>query len=291
MDACPLCRSRLGDAIRNRELLSRYPTILHVHACEQDGRAAECLAEETGIEILSVALPRTRSDNARQRFAGEIENLAARVAHRHGVSSDPARLPGAVERVERLRQRLRALRRTLPFADFAERFFEILAAGVDGTHDMPPAPPSGDALPLLLVGSCTSRNDLVFARDLADAGADIVDDLTPSIGGFLGTRIPPGTSSWEALASAWFDRPDVAARPNDAWHDWIRARIEATRPAGVLFRALRFCDVHSGEQVRVREAVAPLPFLFLDDEFDVSVRPRRRTRIEAFLEMIRCRKG
>jgi benzoyl-CoA reductase/2-hydroxyglutaryl-CoA dehydratase subunit BcrC/BadD/HgdB len=136
-----------------------------------------------------------------------------------------------------------------------------------------------------------ARDDLVFAREIAGHGADIVADETRLLGGFLDVEVPAAAETLEEVARAYFRQPDIGVRPNDAYFTALKKKVESTGVDGVLFRCLKFCDVHFGEQRRIREALAPLPVLLLDDEYDAAARPRRETRVGAFMEMLRCRKA
>ncbi|MBN2490007.1 MAG: 2-hydroxyacyl-CoA dehydratase [Planctomycetes bacterium] len=294
-DACPFCRSQVGVA-EAAPWLGRVAFLAAFSACDQENRMLETCGRFLDLEIQVAGAPRTRSPNALARYREDLERLRCRLEERFEAALETARLAGAVAKMRRLRARLRARRADLEFADFAELVQGCLMLGVDPALEFlaslePKAPPAARPLRLFLAGSCVARDDLVFARELAELGAEIVGDLTRLVGGLLACDVPEGTSTLAALAEAYFHQPDMGARPNDGYYAALAQAVEAVRVDGVLLRCLKFCDIHSGERRRVKEALEPLPVLFLDDEYDAAARPRRRTRLESFVEMIRCRKA
>jgi benzoyl-CoA reductase/2-hydroxyglutaryl-CoA dehydratase subunit BcrC/BadD/HgdB len=292
-DACPLCRSRIGEGAAGAHRLGDLPLLVGLARCDQERRMFETLDRLLGLPVLCSVAPRTRSENAFDRYVEEVQHLVLELEFRFGTRFRQEALPAAIARVSRLRRRLRRWRGRLGFPDFATLAHGSLALGAEEAFELldelePPEPPA-PSVRLLLAGSCVARDDLVFARDLERLGAEIVEDATAYLGVVLDLEVPPSAASVRDVAWSYFHQPDVAARPNDAYYDALRRKVESTAPDGVLYRALKFCDVCAGEQVRVREAVAPVPVLVLDDEYDASARPRRLTRLEAFMEMIRCR--
>lgn len=294
-DACPFCRSQAGE-VESAPWLKKLGLIVSFSACDQERRMLETLVEFHGLEVLQAAAPRTRTENALGRYVEDLEHLHAEITYRFGVRLTPAGLREGVGRVRSLKARLRALRSRLPFADFATLAYGCFLVGVDRARNWLDeleverfAPP---AIRLLLAGSCVARDDLVFARELAaHHDADIVGDRTRLLGGVLDLEVPEEAETLEQVASAYFHQCDIGARPNEAYYAALKREVAAAGVDGVLFRCLKFCDVNSGEQRRIREALAPIPVLFLDDEYDAAARPRRETRVGAFMEMLRCRKA
>lgn len=294
-DACPLCRSQVGAAIPTASWVRKLPLILGFNGCDQRGRMLETLETFQGLVIHASTVPRTRTENAFRRYLEDLEQLAGVLALRFGTRMEPGAIHGSVSKVRDVRNRLTALRGRFSFVDFVSLAYDCLFLGVDraGTFlsGLVPEDRKPPEIRLFLAGSCLAREDRDFACDLTRFGADVVDDATALLGGYLDLCVPEDTATLEALAAAYFHQPDVAARPNDGYHDTLRRRVEAAAPDGILYRCLKFCDVNTGEQMRLRKAFEPLPVLFLDDEYDAAARPRRLTRLEAFMEMIRCRKA
>jgi benzoyl-CoA reductase/2-hydroxyglutaryl-CoA dehydratase subunit BcrC/BadD/HgdB len=293
-DACPFCRSQVG-AAEGAPWLERMAMLVAFAACDQEGRMLETLHRFLGLEVLVAGVPRTRGPNALARYREDLEGLRRRLEERFGVGLEPARLAAAVEKMRQLRAGLLARRDALSFADFAELVQGCLVLGAEEALEflegVDPGVRPARPIRLLLAGSCVARDDLVFARELEELETEIVADLTRLVHGLLAREIPEGASTLAELAEAYFHQPDMGARPNDGYYAALARAVETVAVDGVLFRCLKFCDIHSGERRRVKEALAPLPVLFLDDEYDAAARPRRRTRLESFVEMIRCRKA
>ncbi len=294
-DACPLCRSQVGAAIPAASWVRKLPLILGFIGCDQRGRMLETLEAFHGLPLLASTVPRTRTENAFRRYLEDLEHLVDVLAHRFNTRMESGAIQRSVQKVQYVRSRLTELRGQFSFADFVSLAYDCLLLGVDRAgaflDGLVPEGRKPPEIRLFLAGSCLAREDRDFARELVRFGADVVDDATALLGGFLDLSVPKDAAILEDLAAAYFHQPDVAARPNDGYHDTLRRKVGVVAPDGILYRCLKFCDVNTGEQMRLRKAYEPLPVLFLDDEYDAAARPRRLTRLEAFTEMIRCRKA
>jgi benzoyl-CoA reductase/2-hydroxyglutaryl-CoA dehydratase subunit BcrC/BadD/HgdB len=292
-DSCPLCRAALGGLLGTEAWVRRLGLVIAGTACDQQRRMLEALGRYHQIPVFAFGVPRTCSANARRRYGEGLERLVRELEGRFGVRLEPDRLRAAVESHRRLRARLLRLRPSLGFGRFAELAADCLFLGaarapelLDGA-DPPAADPPETRL--LLAGSCLGREDAAFlAEALAASGADFVDDATGLLAGRLEVEVPSGTADVATLAAAYFDQPDIARRPNDAYYSWLKRKAVSSRADGVVFRFLKFCDLNAAERLRVREALAPLPVVFLDEEGGPGEAARRRTRLEALLESIRC---
>ena len=293
-DSCPLCRAALSPPPAGEGWIRRLGLVIAGTACDQQRRMLEAFGRCHQVPVFSFGVPRTCSENARRRYFGQLERLVGELEGRFGVRLEPEELRAAAETHRRLRARLLRLRPGLSFARFAGLVADCLFLGAGRALELlgaaePPAarPPE---VRLLLAGSCLGREDAaLLAEALAPLGADFVADATASLAGPLEVEVPAGAGDLAALAAAYFDQPDIARRPNDAYYAWLRRKAASARADGAVFRFLKFCDLNAAEQLRVRDALAPLPVVFLDEEGGAGEAARRRTRLEALLEGVRCR--
>ncbi len=142
---------------------------------------------------------------------------------------------------------------------------------------------------LMIVGS--EDDDTEFLGYTEDLGATIVvDEHCTGTRYFLGTT-PEDPDPMRALAQRYVGKPPCPSRDWDA-----RTRIGHTvrlakeyGAQGVLLIQQKFCDPHELDTPALKAALEKegIPTLFL--EFDVTIPfGQFRTRIEAFLEMIRA---
>jgi benzoyl-CoA reductase/2-hydroxyglutaryl-CoA dehydratase subunit BcrC/BadD/HgdB len=299
-DSCPFCRTVLGGLTR----AGRPGFVIAGTACDQERRMLEALGRWSGLRVLAFSVPRTTGDNALRRYQEQVAAIMRQLEIEFGVRLQPGALRAAVADYRQLRARLAEWRPVLGFAEFtrlvADGFFmgparalaalNSVGAGFKPAPATLAAPPAG--LRIVLAGSCLLRNDAdALEAALRPAGAEIVDDVMALPSGLLEVEAPADDDRPAAVAAAWFRRPDIGCRPNDAWHAKLKRKVQAARADAVIFRVLKFCDANAAEQLRVREALAPVPVLFLDEEPGDGAAARRRTRLEALLETVLCRKA
>jgi len=295
-DSCRLCRAMLGAPEDEAPWVRRLGLLAAGSACDQQRRMIESFGRLGAVEVFAFGVPRTTGENARQRYGEQLDRLARVLEAKSGVRLQENSLRAAVDGYRRLRARLREFRPRLPFAEFVglvadgfflgpERALPLLESAGTGGRREPP-------VRLLLAGSCLGRSD---ARQLAEAlpagEADFVDDATGTVAGVLETEVPSGTKGLAGVATAYFGQAEIARRPNDAYYAHLLRKAAEVRADAVVFRFVKFCDVNAAEALRVKAALAPRPVLFLDEEPGGGAQARRRTRIEALLEGLRCRRA
>jgi len=136
---------------------------------------------------------------------------------------------------------------------------------------------TGSPLNLARPGS-TERSVYAAKASVSQAGQDS-----------FATPTTPGGCSADApllarLARGWLANcVDVFQRPNTRLYDWLRERITARKPRGIVLWHYVGCDLWRAEAQPLREAFG-LPVLLLDAD---EVAPQRNTgRLEAFLESL-----
>ena len=295
-DSCALCRGLLGAPGAGAGWMKRLGLVAAGTACDQERRMVESFARTHGIPVRAFGVPRTLGENARGRYRAQLARLASTLESLAGARLDPTRLREEAARHRESRRRLRALGGRLPFGEFLGLVEDCLFLGarralalLDETVDPEGRKPS---VRLLLAGSCLDRSEAAeLDAVLEPAGAGIVDDVTAFPAGWLDLEVPADGDALEALADAHFAQPDPGRRPNDAWLAHLGRRAKSARADAVLFRFVRFCDTNAAEQLRVKEALAPLPVFFLEEDASSGADARRRTRLEAALEALSCRRA
>jgi benzoyl-CoA reductase/2-hydroxyglutaryl-CoA dehydratase subunit BcrC/BadD/HgdB len=284
--ACSWCKSALG-ALQEGDVWIGGAT------CDQMRRTLELAGRTAGADSYVVGVPKTRTPEAEELFVREIGNLAAELARRTGRRLDPEALRRAIEARDRVRARMRTVRRGLSGSEFTAlvHLAERLPAGEmeDVLDRLPPPAARPPGVPVLVSGSPTTPAELGWFRLLEKAGLDVVADATCTGDRAIDFTVglSPGEDPLRALALAYFRRPPcLFVRPNDAFYEYA-ARLAAERGArAVVWRSVRGCDICGLEAPRA-ERLLGRPILALDMSYGDADSVRVRTRVEAFAESLR----
>jgi benzoyl-CoA reductase/2-hydroxyglutaryl-CoA dehydratase subunit BcrC/BadD/HgdB len=205
-------------------------------------------------------------------LAALLKDLTDRVDH--GTLTDgPARLQIAFNRAA-----------TSPFAETAAFVRELIAEPADGG-----AP---EAVPLYLFGNVLP--DPESFRLFAACGARIAaSDLCSGTRLFQTIDITAGKDPYTGLAAAVLGQRPCARtfdpeRPVRIADD-VLAEARAAGARGVICHTVKFCDPYLARLAIVRRKLqeAGMPFLVLEGDCTLRSIGQQRTRIEAFVEMLR----
>jgi benzoyl-CoA reductase/2-hydroxyglutaryl-CoA dehydratase subunit BcrC/BadD/HgdB len=205
-------------------------------------------------------------------LAGLLKTLAERVDN--GTLADgPARLQAAFNRAA-----------TSPFAETTAVIRELLAE--------PAGDGDPDAVPLFLFGNVLP--DPEAFRLFATCGARIAaSDLCSGNRLFQAVEIGTGEELLPGLAGAVLGQKPCArtfdpARPAGIADD-ILAEARAAGVRGVICHTVKFCDPYLARLAAVRRALQEggMPFLVLEGDCTLRSIGQQRTRVEAFVEMLR----
>ena len=146
---------------------------------------------------------------------------------------------------------------------------------------------------VFVAGSVCQNMDFIAA--LEDAGCTVVDDdLCMGARSFAQPDAPDG-DPMDALVDMYLGR-----RPCPAFHTpgfdpgaFLVERAKAARADGVVFLLTKFCDPWFFDYPHVNKALeaAGVPGLLVEVEQHLPVPEQFRTRAEAFVELLRARKG
>lgn len=285
-DACSWCKGCVGGIAGS---LKGKAQVVSCTSCDQTRRSYTVRTIKGGATPYILNTPATRSDNARGYFRDSLERLFKTLIERHGSVSGDA-LKSAIKKRNDIRKRLSQLRAvispsqflTLIHLDFLSTADEML----DTLSVAFPVYSSATTKPLLLLGSPSSFEERWLFDYLENIGAPIVADATCTGDRAVNFRVELTDSPIENLADAFFDRPPCAwVRPNDEFYNYARSLACERKVAGVVLKTVRYCDVWSFEEKRVREKLG-LPLLHIDTTYGDIHSPRIQTRLEAFVESL-----
>jgi benzoyl-CoA reductase/2-hydroxyglutaryl-CoA dehydratase subunit BcrC/BadD/HgdB len=302
-DACGFGRAILGRALA---VPPPVTCLAAGSACDRLRRAMEAFGE-TGLPVFTVSVPRVRDPSGQcGDLAAELRLFASEISLRTGVRADGDRLAAAIRRGNRARRLLRevdALRRLSPPRATGMEFFDLARASgllaseefLDLAAGLPAVlaarePPAPDPVRVLLVGPTLAdgRRDALAVLE-AGGKATVVADVTDSGTLSMGTDVEEDGDPFLALAGQILAHPVLAAplRPSTALRERFTEALRESGAEGVLFRGVPFCRPWNSEVPALRSR-CPVPFLEIRE--DGAAAGQVRTRIEAFVEMLRARR-
>jgi benzoyl-CoA reductase subunit C len=135
------------------------------------------------------------------------------------------------------------------------------------------------------------KTDLLDA--IEDAGAVIVDDDLYTGYRYFAVDVPVNGNPMEALAKRYLTNfPPNPTRwdPDNDWAEYIIGMTKRSQAQGTIMLVVKHCELHHWYFAHIRRELmsAEIPHLVLETEHEMISLGPERTRIEAFLEMIRA---
>ena len=149
-----------------------------------------------------------------------------------------------------------------------------------------------DGVPVYLFGNVMVDPE-AFALIEAGGAHVVGDDFCTGSRLFRPIEIPEGDEGFLGLALGLLQRPPCArtfrADKPGAMADLVLAGAVASGARGVIGHTLKFCDPYLARLPFVRDALreAGIPLLLLEGDCSLGSIGQQRTRIEAFIEMLR----
>jgi benzoyl-CoA reductase/2-hydroxyglutaryl-CoA dehydratase subunit BcrC/BadD/HgdB len=146
---------------------------------------------------------------------------------------------------------------------------------------------------VILSGSIVAPRDTTLISILEEAGVRIVGD--DSCHGSRSFSVPIKSPTLRGIADAYLESPPCgsAQNPNldsDKRLQHLRNLTRKLRADGVVYYCLRFCDSYAFKATETKvflEKRAGVPVLTVHSEYGESDLGQVRTRVEAFVEIIR----
>jgi benzoyl-CoA reductase/2-hydroxyglutaryl-CoA dehydratase subunit BcrC/BadD/HgdB len=274
--------------------------------CDAQRRLYDVWREYLPVQALAfLDVPRLRTPAARERFARLLGDLVAAWEERFGQRLSPEALAQAIQvynHQRRLWQEVQA--RWLEGRMATRRYYDLrrlcltndpvwanerLAEALEGARERETMPLSGPRV--LLLGSLAVNEELVGLVE--EDGGRIVgeDSAVGELRAVVG--VAPGSDVREmlhAIATAYLARPP-APRQRDLGGRlaWVKGLADSRQARGVICSYYKFCDLYLSEFPPLREALATAgyPVLLIEDEGESGLSGQVRTRVQAFLEMLR----
>jgi len=294
---CPYVRAFLSEVKTCQEVAGVVITTV----CDQMRRAFDVVARVSTLPGFLMNVPSTwQSLAARRLYLEELNRLGGFMVTLGGTPPSGPHLAEVMRGFDDARASLRGLQGQVPARAWAEAVEGFGRTGRvpaverecgwwDEAH--PTARPTASKVPLALVGGPLRREDLTIFDRVEECGGYVALDATET--GQRGLcrafdRRRLGEEPLLELADAYFDGiQDVSRRPNHGFYDDLIRNLKDRDVRAIILHRYLWCDLWHAEVERLKERTG-LPVLDLDADGDQTAdNGRRRTRIGAFLEMLR----
>jgi benzoyl-CoA reductase/2-hydroxyglutaryl-CoA dehydratase subunit BcrC/BadD/HgdB len=312
-NTCALIKSSFGFKFgRTCPYVQASDFVIGETTCDGKKKMYELLAEYHPTYVMEV--PQKKTPLGRELFLEELRRLKAKLEQETGVVITAEKLAEATALVEAKRRALRRLhsaRKVRPapisgldallvtqvaFYDDTARFTENVNALCDELESRIASGEGAcpaDAPRILVSGSPMAIPNWKLHRILQDSGAAVVGEESctgtryftypsPENDGSLGGQL-------EAIADRQLETHCACFTPNDERIEDILTLARDWAADGVVHHNLQFCHTFANEAVKVERALARenVPLLRIETDYSDEDTGQLKTRVEAFLEMLR----
>jgi benzoyl-CoA reductase/2-hydroxyglutaryl-CoA dehydratase subunit BcrC/BadD/HgdB len=303
---CPHVKRILDRAIGKD--LPDLAGVVFINSCDAMRRVCDAWRHVRPDEnIISLDLPAISDDAAVAFFAGELTRLTESLSEWSGRNITPSDIESSIEDYnqlpplfDKLRERLRqgklaggSARMQTLYNEAMTASFEKSALSLQQALAEPKSKgPESDGIPVFLFGNVLVDPEAFSLFE--SCGARIIeDDLCTGSRLFTPLEIDGNKDLVLQISRSLMTRPPCArtfdpAQPLKMAED-ILTRARASGAKGVIGQTIKFCDPYLDRLPMVRETLrqAGIPLLLLEGDCNLRSIEQQRTRIEAFIEMMR----
>lgn len=294
-DVCPAVKAVLGAVAGQEGPPAKVDVWAGLATCDGTRRLFGELENMTGVPVIPLHLPSTRTAEAAGYYAGEMEAFAGSAVKR-GLSEgwDAAR---AGEYEAAFREAAGSLRRAalsgrtdpVELAGLLKDFSTACPTGGDAelAHriDRADSEECSPAYRVAVLEVPGAPGDGLIPEALSARGAGMVGMGCGALWGIPEGPPIPSPSPGD-LAREYFDAVLCArCRPNDAVFEHLERAVGETGVDGLVVSTMRFCDMWFAERLRLRSRL-PVPVLVLDRDLSPAGRETAANRLDAFLDSL-----
>ncbi len=312
-NTCALIKSSFGFKLgRTCPYVQASDLLIGETTCDGKKKMYEILAQYHPTYVMEV--PQKKTPLGRELFLEELRGLKAKLEAESGVAITAERLAEAtavVEAKRRALQRLHDIRRARPvpisgldallvtqvcFYDDSVRFAEkvnALCEELEGRTARGEGAAPADAPRILVSGSPMAIPNWKLHRILEDSGALVVGEESCTGTRYFSYLAAESDGSLDAQLKAIADRQldthCACFTPNDERIEDILTLARGWGVDGVVHYNLQFCHTFANEAVKVEKTLERenIPLLRIETDYSDEDMGQLKTRVDAFLEMIR----
>jgi len=152
---------------------------------------------------------------------------------------------------------------------------------------------NGDPVRIVLYGNACDHTDIMSLFEEADAVV-VDDDLCTGSRYFLHVS-PPDGHQIRRIANRYLNRVPCPSKHSDSFdrREYLVDMVKQGKADGVVMLILKFCDPHDFDYPDIAKALteSDIPHLRVETEMQPASVEQVRTRLQAFVEMLKERKN
>lgn len=275
------------------------------------GDAWESKSVDVNIPLpYSICVPHKFNERAERLYADEFLKLRGIMENDYNCKITDEALEGSIRlynHTRKLMKRLYDLRKSDSPPVFGYEVQKVLNAAVampreefnplleDFLKEVENRPGiDGDRPRLMINGSIMNNPD--FIKGIEDLGAHlVVDTLCTGSRYFWGeVDVESFDNPIEALANYYLQKlPCPRVAPPEKRFEFINDLVQEFRVEGVISEIVRYCSIHIYDEPRVKARLEDIgvPSLTLEKEYNEEISGQVKTRVQAFIEMLKERRA
>jgi benzoyl-CoA reductase/2-hydroxyglutaryl-CoA dehydratase subunit BcrC/BadD/HgdB len=313
---CVFVRQALGQFAEKTDPYIKQLDLVAIDAtCIQLYRLEELINFYFGYKTVVLGVPRNfATKEGHEYFRKEVEFFTKKLEEFAGVTLEQSKLEETIRLYDGIRKAIKTLYRfqSLDNAPISWRevsgvinagynldrrqyleLLEELIAEAENKRSEQPANQNIEAR-IFISGSLIPPGDTKLVDIIEQLGGRIVgDDLWSGLNFFLNLEIKEPTPY--GVADAYLDRVPHGSLPyldlaSDGRLANLKEQLKAFSADGIIYHTLRYCDAFTFKAGETKDVLGSLPFLEIHTEYSGSDFEAIRTRVEAFIEMIKSKK-
>ncbi|MFZ4800701.1 MAG: 2-hydroxyacyl-CoA dehydratase subunit D [Chlorobium sp.] len=313
---CVFVRQALGQFAEKTDPYIKHLDLVAIDAtCIQLYRLEELINFYFGYKTVVLGVPRNfATKEGHEYFRKEVEFFTKKLEEFAGVTLEQSKLEKAIWIYDGIRQAIKTLYRyqslnnaplswrevstvinagyNLDRGQYLELLQELIIEAKDNLSER-----SGSEnieARIFLSGSLIPPGDTKLVDIIEHFGGRIIgDDLWSGLNFFLNLEIQEPTPY--GVADAYLDRVPHGSLPyldlaSDGRLANLKEQLKAFNADGIIYHTLRYCDAFTFKAGETKDVLGSLPFLEIHTEYSGSDFEAIRTRVEAFIEMIKSKK-
>jgi benzoyl-CoA reductase/2-hydroxyglutaryl-CoA dehydratase subunit BcrC/BadD/HgdB len=308
---CPFARAQIGERLlKENPYYSMIDMLVAPVTCQHLKKVAEVWEYEGGLEIFKLGIPHQHyNDFELEYFVGRLRALKDRLQAFTGNEITSEKIVGAIDLYNRMRSLLRKIsliRQTSPSLLSALDFVKLNHASfyadpafmvevMDSIYQELKAKQTAaetDAPRILLLGPNIGYGDYMVLELVKTAGGEIViEELCEGIR-YYWHEIENKGDLFQSLARGYLvDRVPCAFMRYSSQKrlDFALKLVQDFKVSGIIWYELLCCETYDSESYFFAHKMGErnIPVLILESDYSTAATGQLKTRIEAFIEIVK----